>query len=201
MYHVGIFLFNDVELLDFAGPLEVFSVTSELNEFKLYRVFTISQDGKAIKTINGLKVLPDYGFTDHPDIDLLVIPGGDGTKKEMLKEEVLSWLSKCHQASAVTMTVCSGARLAGRLGLLNGLPCTTHHEVMEHLGQLAPETVICRDKRYVDNGKIMTAGGISAGIDLSLHVVEKQYGSNISDKTRIYMEYGDWIPLYERSDK
>ena len=94
MYHVGIFLFNDIELLDFAGPYEVFSVTSELNDDNLFKVFTIAQDDREIKSVNGLKVIPDYHFTNHPPIDILVVPGGAGTKMEMAKEAVLNWLQQ-----------------------------------------------------------------------------------------------------------
>lgn len=192
MYNVGIFLFNDVELLDFAGPHEVFSVTAELNNYELLNIFTISQNGKEIKTVNGLKVLPDYGFGVHPNIDILVIPGGVGTKAEMIKEDVLEWICENHRNSMITMSVCSGARLLGKLGLLDGLECTTHHEVMEHLQEIAPKAIIRQDKRFVENGKLFTSAGISAGIDLSLHIIKKLFGSEIANNTKVYMEYEDW---------
>lgn len=192
MYNVGVFLFNDIELLDFAGPFEVFSATSDLHDHKLFKVFTISEDGKEIRSVNGLKVVPDYNLNNHPTVDILIIPGGVGTKAEMLKERVMDWLGNTHADTSITMSVCSGARLLGSLGLLDGLECTTHHEVMNQLCEIAPKAVIRHDRRFVDNGRIMTAAGISAGIDLSLHVVEKLYGRGIADKTRAYMEYGDW---------
>lgn len=192
MYNVGIFLFHNIELLDFAGPYEVFSVTSELNNYELYNVFTISQDGKEIKSVNGLKVLPDYCFATHPDIDILVIPGGVGTKSELLKEEVLNWINKNHCNSKITMSVCSGARLLAKLGLLDNLECTTHHEVIEHLREIAPKAVIKSKERFIGNGRLFTSAGISAGIDLSLHIVGKLHGSNIANSTRAYMEYGEW---------
>lgn len=192
MYNVGILLFDDIELLDFAGPYEVFSVTSELNDYKLFRVFTISQDGKAIKSVNGLRVLPDYDFNNHPEIDVLIIPGGVGTKAEMQKEEVTNWIKENHNISTITMSVCSGARLLGKVGLLDGLECTTHHEVIGHLHEIAPKAIISPDIRFAGNGKLYTSAGISAGIDLSLHIVENLYNHTISDKTRIYMEYGSW---------
>lgn len=192
MYNVGIFIFNDVELLDFAGPYEVFSVTSELNNYNLFRVFTITRNRQDIKSVNGLRIFPDYGFDNHPDIDILIIPGGVGIKSEMLNEDVLEWLKRNHSNSKMTMSVCSGARMLGKLGLLDGLECTTHHEVMEHLREIAPKAIVKTDKRFVDNGKILTSAGISAGIDLSLHIIEKLYGADAANKTRIYMEYGDW---------
>lgn len=195
MNNVGIFLFNDIELLDFAGPYEVFSVTSELNNYQLFKVFTISSDGTEIKSINGLRVVPDFSFDTHPPIDILVIPGGVGTREEINKREVLDWITKIYENSRITMSVCSGARILGVLGLLDYLEVTTHHEVTNHLGEIAPNTIINQNKRYVDNGKIMTAGGISAGIDLSLHIVNKLHGEVTENKTIRYMEYGDWRSL------
>jgi len=195
MNNVGIFLFNDIELLDFAGPYEVFSVTSELNNYQLFKVFTISSDGTEIKSINGLRVVPDFSFDTHPPIDILVIPGGVGTRAEINKREVLDWITKIYENSRITMSVCSGARILGVLGLLDYLEVTTHHEVTNHLGEIAPNTIINQNKRYVDNGKIMTAGGISAGIDLSLHIVNKLHGEATENKTIRYMEYGDWRSL------
>lgn len=192
MINIGIFLFNDIELLDFAGPYEVFSVTSELNQYELFQVFTITQDGSSIKSVNGLKVIPDYSFSNHPPIDLLIIPGGVGTRNEMEKEPVLNWIRQNHESAEITLSVCSGAILLGKLGLLDHLESVTHHEVISHLREIAPETLINPEKRFIDNGRIMTSAGISAGIDLSLHVVEKLYGVEIRNKTVTYMEYGDW---------
>ena len=197
MYNVGIFLFHDVELLDFAGPHEVFSVTSELNNYELMNVFTVSEEGTRIRTVNKLMVLPDYSFENHPSIDILVIPGGVGTKAEINNSLTLSWIKKASLTSKITMSVCSGARILGKLGLLDNLESITHHEVIEDLSSIAPNTKIASGKRYVDNGSIMTSGGISAGIDLSLHVVEKLFGKEISYKTAAYMEYGEWKTLPE----
>ncbi len=195
MLNVGIFLFDDIELLDLAGPYEVFSVTSELNDYQLFKVFTITQDGREIKTVNGLKVLPDYSFDNHPAIDILVIPGGVGTKLEMNKPAVLEWIDRNYQSSQLTFSVCSGARILGKLGLLDNLESTTHHEVIPHLQEIAPRTIINRRSRFIDNGRILTSAGISAGIDLSLYGVEKLYGVKVKNKTIVYMEYGDWEKL------
>lgn len=200
MYNVGIYLFDDAELLDFAGPYEVFSVTSELNNYELLNVFTVSADGSRIKTVNKLTVLPDYSFENHPPIDILVVPGGVGTKAEMNNDQVLSWIRKNAENSKVTMSVCSGARILGKLGLLDNMESITHHEVIEDLTKIAPSTIIAYGKRYVDHGKIMTSGGISAGIDLSLHLVEKLFGKEISYKTAVYMEYSDWESLVEHKN-
>lgn len=189
MKNVGIYLFNKVELLDFAGPYEVFSTTSELNDHKTFKVFTISEDGGAIKSVNGLIVIPDYSFDNHPQIDILVIPGGEGTKKEITKRKVMEWIDKTQGSAEIFATVCSGARIPAALGLLDGLEATTHHEVINDIKKLAPNTAIDHTKRFIDTGKIMTSGGISAGIDLSLHIVRKLYGEETVSKTIDYMEY------------
>ncbi|KPU42753.1 isonitrile hydratase [Oxobacter pfennigii] len=192
MRNVGIFLFDDMELLDFAGPYEVFSVANELKGYALLNVFTITHDGKQVRTINGLKVVPDYNFENHPPIDILVIPGGNGSRALLEKPHVLDWIKKAYECSLLTMSVCSGARLLGKIGLLDDIQSTTHHEVFEDLRSIAPKAIIIENARFIDNGRIMTSGGISAGIDLSLHVVEKLFGREISNKTKVYMEYGEW---------
>ena len=194
MKNVGIYLFNKVELLDFAGPYEVFSTTSELNDHKVFKVFTISEDGGAIKSVNGLIVIPDYSFDNHPKIDILIIPGGEGTKNEIKKKKVMEWVNKTQGSAEIMATVCSGARIPAVLGLLDGLEATTHHSVIEDVKKLAPNVTINHTKRFIDNGKIMTSGGISAGIDLSLHIVKKLCGEDTAQKTMEYMEYGEAAP-------
>jgi transcriptional regulator GlxA family with amidase domain len=190
--NVGILLFDEVEVLDFAGPFEVFSVTSELNDYRLLRVHTISKDGGLVTAVNGLKVQPEYSFNDHPPIDILVIPGGVGTRREMADPKVLDWVLANHSTARITFSVCSGARILGKLGLLDGMASTTHHEVIPHLQEIAPATRVNPEARFIDAGKVMTCGGITAGIDLSLHIVGKLFGEAIRRKTVTYMEYGDW---------
>lgn len=194
MKNVGIYLFNKVELLDFAGPYEVFSTTSELNDHKVFKVFTVSEDGGAIKSVNGLIVIPDYSFDNHPKIDILIIPGGEGTKNEIKKKKVMEWVNKTQGSAEIMATVCSGARIPAVLGLLDGLEATTHQSVIDDVKKLAPNVTIDHTKRFIDNGKIMTSGGISAGIDLSLHIVKKLCGEDTAQKTMEYMEYGEAAP-------
>ena len=194
-YSVGIFLFDEVEVLDFAGPFEVFSVTSQLNNFEPFSVFTISETGEEINAVNGLNVLPDFSFEDHPDIDILIIPGGDGTRELINRQSVINWVNEISQGNEITMSVCSGARILAKAGLLDGHNSTTHHDVIKDVTNITSETNILEGKRFVDEGKIMTSAGITAGIDLSLHVVEKLFGKNMADETVIYMEYGDWRKL------
>jgi transcriptional regulator GlxA family with amidase domain len=195
MYNVGIFLFEDVELLDFAGPYEVFSVTSELNDHKLFRVFTVAENRSAVKSVNGLRTEPDYGLDDHPPVDILVLPGGIGTRTAYKNAAVLDWVRRTAAGARIVMSVCSGARFLGAVGLLDGCAAVTHHSVLGNLKEIAPAAVVDETARFTDNGKVMTSGGISAGIDLALHIVTKLYGQEIANKTIKYMEYGDWRSL------
>lgn len=197
MNNVGLFLFDDIELLDFAGPYEVFSVTSELSDYTLFRVFSVSEDGEEIRTVNGLKVKPDFAFDNHPPIDILVIPGGVGTKKEMDKSAIVEWIRWNSDRAKMTVSVCSGARILARMGLLDGMEITTHHEVFDDIRRIAPRATLNQKARFVDNGRILTAGGISAGIDVALHIVRKLHGDQVADRTARYMEYGDWQALPE----
>jgi len=192
MLNAGIFIFDQVEVLDFAGPFEVFSVTSELNGYSLLKVFTISENGNLITTVNGLKVQPEYSFDNHPPVDILVIPGGIGTKKEMNNSKTLSWVKTNYKTAEIVFSVCTGARILGSLGLLDGIESITHHEAISELKEIAPDTRINQTKRFIDNGKIMSSGGISAGIDLSLHIIGKKFGDDVKKQTMKYMEYGAW---------
>jgi transcriptional regulator GlxA family with amidase domain len=189
MLNVGILLFNDVELLDFAGPFEVFTVASEMHGYQYFNVFTLSCDGGTIKTVNGLRVQTDYSLDSHPAIDVLVIPGGVGTRKLVHDDAILGWIQEIHKSARITCSVCSGALLLGKLGILDKLSSTTHHQVLDLLKELAPLTTIDTSKRFIDNGKVMTSAGISAGIDLALHIVNKLYGSDAEQKTVEHMEY------------
>jgi transcriptional regulator GlxA family with amidase domain len=188
--NVGIFIFDDAEVLDFAGPFEVFSVTSQLNNHELFNVFTISKQAGVISAVNGLKVQADYHFQNHPTLDILILAGGQGTRALLNDPDTLQWISKTSEQAELTLCICSAARLLGKLGLLNGKHFCTHHEVYDHVKELAPAAVPQPGKRFVQTSeKLYTSGGISAGIDLSFHVVEKLFGKKIAQETAEYMEY------------
>jgi len=187
--NVGILLFDDVELLDFAGPCEVFAVADELNNHSLFDVFTLSENGDEIRTIHGLSVKPDYSTENAPRIDILVIPGGDGTKAVIRNQAFLDWIKNTFEQAEITFSVCSGARIPAILDLLDGKEFTTHHAVVDDLIAIAPKSIYRKGVRFVDNGRLMTAAGISAGIDLSLYIVEKLYGARVKEQTMKYMEY------------
>jgi transcriptional regulator GlxA family with amidase domain len=195
MKNVGIFLFENIELLDFAGPFEVFSVTNELNNFKLFNTFTVTRNENPVRSVNGLKIIPDYSIENSPKIDILIIPGGVGTKALLPDKSLLDWIFSQYQQSEITFSVCSGARVLAKLGLLDNAEFITHHEVIGDVLEIAPKAIVNKDRRFIDNGKLMTSAGISAGIDLSLYIVEKICGKEIRNKTVQYMEYGDWESL------
>jgi len=187
--NVAILLFNDVEVLDFAGPFEVFSVTAELNNYECFTVYTVAEKPEAITAVNGLSVNPRYCFVNCPRPDILIIPGGIGSRTAMNNPRIVEWVKASSQQAELVLSVCSGARILAKSGLLDGLVATTHREVIAHLRELAPHATIRENVRFVDTGKIMTSGGISAGIDLSFHVVEKLLGAETAAKTARYMEY------------
>ena len=187
--NVAILLFDEVEVLDFAGPFEVFAVASELHDYALFRVFTVAASAGPIHARNSLAVFPDYPLESAPRPDVLVIPGGIGTRTLMNNTAICGWIAAAAEQAELTLSVCSGALLLAKAGLLAGLRATTHHQVLELLREVAPDTEVIAGERYVDNGRIVTAAGISAGIDASLYVVGRLCGEAVSTRTAAYMEY------------
>jgi transcriptional regulator GlxA family with amidase domain len=186
---VGILVFDDVEVLDFAGPFEVFAVTAELAGQQHFRTVLVGKEDRVFTAVNGLKVLPNETFTEGHAYDLLVVPGGFGTRALVHDAEVMAWVSAQSASAEIVMSVCSGALVLATCGLLEGRRATTHHEVLHELAAIAPHTTVVRDQRYVDEGAVITCGGISAGIDGSLHVVRRLLGEAAAERTAAYMEY------------
>lgn len=186
---VAILLFDDVEVLDFAGPFEVFSVADGLRQRTAFNVITVAESTGTIRACNGLKVVPHFSLEDCPPPQLLVIPGGIGTRPLLNKPALLEWIRRRHKTAEITMSVCTGALLLAKAGLLDGLRATTHHGAFALLRELAPTTDVIETERFIDNGQIVTSGGISAGIDCSLHVVERLLGRDAADATARQMEY------------
>lgn len=186
---VAILLFDDVEVLDFAGPFEVFSVTDELNGYTKFDVYTVAAVKKPVTARNDLSVNPDYSSQDAPLPDILIIPGGKGTRPVLKHAGIIDWVKTCAVQAELILSVCSGALVLAKAGLLEQLKATTHHEVFETLAALAPNTEIVRKQRFVDNGKVVTSAGITAGIDMSLYIIERLEGREIAEKTAAYMEY------------
>ena len=191
--NVVILVFDDVEVLDFCGPLEVFSVTGRQDNVSPFNVYTVAEESGPIMARNQLSINPRYTIVDHPQPHILLVPGGYGTRREMYNTTLIDWIRSCSREADLILSVCTGALLLAKAGLLEGLAATTHYGAMGLLKEVAPNTTIQEGKRIVDNGKIVLSAGISAGIDMSLYVVSKLLGEEQALKTAHYMEY-DWKP-------
>ena len=194
---VGIFVFDNVEVLDFAGPYEVFTTAARvygkqhlLSSITPFEVFTIGKTKEAIHARAGLKIEPDFDFNTHPKIDVLLIPGGVVT--EALKDaSVINWIATTAKETQLTASICTGAFLLAKAGLLEGKSATTHWEDINDLRVMFPNLEVKEQMRWVDEGKIVTSAGISAGIDMSLHLVERLIDRDLALSTARQMEF-DW---------
>jgi transcriptional regulator GlxA family with amidase domain len=191
--NVAILIFDEVEILDFCGPYEVFGVTGKRDGSNPFNVYTVAEEGRPIIARNQLSINPQYNLLDCPRSDILLVPGGYGTRREMHNPVLLGWMEERAQQVELLLSVCTGALLLAKAGLLEGLAATTHHGAIDLLKKVAPNTQIKADERFVDNGSIILSAGISAGIDMSLYVVAKLLGEEQARETAEYMEY-DWQP-------
>jgi transcriptional regulator GlxA family with amidase domain len=187
--NLAILIFDDVEVLNFCGPFEVFSVASRFTEPPAFDVFTIAEKPRPIVTRGGLSVNPHHCVADCPRPNLLLIPGGQGTRREMNNPALIDWINDRSHEAELVLSVCTGALLLAKAGTLDGLEATTHHGAIDLLRQTAPKTIIHTDRRFVDNGQVICSAGIAAGIDMSLHVVGRLLGKEVAEKTAKQMEY------------
>jgi len=187
--NVAIMVFDEVEVLDFAGPYEVFNVTAELNDPAPFFVYTVAETSAPIRTRGLLSVNPNYSIFDMPAPHILLIPGGYGSRALLKKPHVLAWVKAQAASVEYLLAVCTGSLVLAKAGLLAGLDATTHHDNLSDLERLAPTCHVIADRRYVDTGKIIMSGGVSAGIDMSLYVVRKLLGDAVLAKTLNEMEY------------
>lgn len=192
---VGILVFDDVEVLDFCGPFEVFSVT-RLNEERRreepspFEVFIVAEkNGSVTTTTGGMKVVPDFTLENHPPLDILVVPGGWGTRHEAGNRNILDWIATRSSEVETLASVCTGSMLLGEAGLLDGRRATTHWQSLNRMESSFPNIKVVRDEHVVEDGDVMTSAGISAGIDLSLRLVAKHHGEKVARNTARYMEY------------
>ncbi|MBC7568599.1 MAG: DJ-1/PfpI family protein [Spirosoma sp.] len=201
MRTVVILLFDEIEVLDFAGPFEVFGVAGKRSGDAPFQVFTVAERGP-IYARNGLVISPTYLLNDHPKADIVVVPGGGGihpggtpygSRREMNNPAVLNWVRRTTNTAELVLSVCTGSFILGKAGLLDGLAATTHFMAVDGMRQAAPNTELRPSERWVDNGKIITSAGISAGIDMSLYVVGKLLGKPVADETARYMQYDYWV--------
>lgn len=191
--NVALVLFDDVEVLDFAGPFEVFSVTGQRDGADPFNVYTVAETPGPVLARNGLSINPHYTLDTCPPPAIIVVPGGSGTRREMHNATLLAWIQRWHATTELTLSVCTGALILARAGLLDGLAATTHHGALAELRAVAPTTTVEDTQRVVDNGRIVLSAGIAAGIDMSLSVVAKLLGTAQAQETASYMEY-PWQP-------
>ncbi len=194
---VGILIFDDVEVLDFCGPFEVFSVAGRLKATDnkqgetetAINVYTIAQNGQFVKARGNLIVQPHYTIQDHPRLDVLIVPGGRGVWAALQQQELITWVKNMAQQVTIISSVCTGAFILGNAGLLEERKATTHWASLERLDKEFPHTQVQRDVRWVDEGELVTSAGIEAGIDMSLHLVERLLGRETAVATAKRMEY------------
>lgn len=190
---VGIYLFKNVEVLDFAGAFEVFTTANRVFARRTpgketpFEVFTVAKTTAAIEARAGLKTLPDFSLIDCPSVDLLLVPGGV-VDAEIRDETVISWVRKTASSAQVTASVCTGAFILAKAGLLHGKKATTHWEDIDDLRSQFPEVQVQHGVRWVDEGHVVSSGGIAAGIDMSLHLVARLAGSQLAEATARQMD-------------
>lgn len=187
--HAAILVFDEVEVLDFAGPFEVFSVTDEISGGTRFAVTLVAESPGTIRARNGLKIVPDHTLESAPVPQLLIVPGGYGTRALLKKPALIEWVRRQAKSAEVVLSVCTGALILAQAGLLDGLDVTTHRENLAELARLAPTARVHGDRRFHDHGRIVTAAGISAGIDASLHLVSRLHDVATAQATARYMEY------------
>lgn len=184
---VALFLYDNVEILDFAGPMEVFMQAG-------FNVYTVGPS-KTIMAMNKLKITVDHVIGDKiPQADVIALPGGDGALDYIKNERVMSWVKKSVQSSTYNFSVCTGSYLLAQTGVLDGKKSTTFHSLIDDMGNQYPKVTVLRDVRYVDNGKEVTTAGISAGIDGALHLVARIRGEKAAKDVAFNMEYDKWTP-------
>lgn len=194
--NVGILLFENVEVLDFAGPFEVFSrtrlepgVESRLTDDSApFRVFTVAREAGRVTATGGLVVQADHGFADAPAIDVLVVPGGFGTRPLLNDDATLTWIRQVADDARQVTSVCTGALLLAKAELLHGKRATTHWAALDLLEETDASIDVRREERVVHDG-VVTSAGVAAGIDMALAVVEQLHGKDVADETAHYIEY------------
>jgi putative intracellular protease/amidase len=197
--NLAILIFDGVQIIDYTGPFEVFGGTYA-NNGPAFNVYTVADKPDAITTAMGMSVNPKYSFDNAPKPDVLLIPGGGGSKPGMpgvggvlANPRTVKWVQDQAKDAELVMSVCNGAFILAQAGLLDGLTATTTAPLINLLAEAAPKTKVINDRRFVDNGKVITTAGLSSGIDGALHVVEKLFGRGTAQMVALGIEY-NWDP-------
>ena len=193
--NIGIAVFEDVEELDFVGPWEVLSYWSLLWPDDEVKVFTVARQEGPVKCAKGLRVLPDYTWDTAPNIDVLIYPGGQGTRVQVNDQGVHGWLDEVKGNGALMTSVCTGALVFAGAGLLHGRPATTYWASFDELVAIDPSINPDREARFVDDGEVITAAGVSAGIDMALHLVARLHSTERAKEVRRGIQYDPEPPV------
>jgi transcriptional regulator GlxA family with amidase domain len=189
--NVGILIFPDVELLDFCGPYEAFTA-ARLDGQRCFNTFTVAETLDPVNAAAGLRFIPDYTIDTAPKIDVLVVPGGQGTRREIDNPKLINWIQRVAGAAELTTSVCTGSFLLGKAGLLANGKATTHWGSIERMRESFPDIQVLSDVRWVDDGAVVSSAGVSAGIDMSLHVIERLADVAAAESSARLMEYDYW---------
>jgi transcriptional regulator GlxA family with amidase domain len=179
---VAFVISNDATVIDFTGPWEVFQ-DCQVEGREAFRLYTVAESASAVRVTGGMQVVPDFSVDDAPAPRVVVVPAHRSTPR------LRDWITKASEKTDLTMSVCTGAFALGKAGLLKGRPATTHHLFLDRFAQEFPDVEVRRGLRFVESGRIATAGGLTSGIDLALHVVERYFGRDVAERTATYMEY------------
>lgn len=193
--HIGVLLFPDVEELDAIGPWEVLSCWTRTYPQDGYEVSTLSRDGGLVTCAKGLTVRSGHSVADAPDWDVLVHPGGRGTRPLVDDGEHLEWVRGQRATVPLMTSVCSGSLVYAAAGLLRGRPATTHRGAVDELAELDPSVTVRPDERFVDDGDVITSAGVSAGIDMSLHLVARLASVGRAREVRRFIQYDPRPPV------
>jgi transcriptional regulator GlxA family with amidase domain len=195
---IGILCFDDMELLDMAGPYEVFTTAARMHARgqpagtpPLFRVLVIAARPGPVSARAGLRVVADHGLHDHPPLDVAIVPGGV-VDAALLQPDLMDWIAAQARSARLVGSVCTGALLLAQAGLLDGRPATTHWEDLDALRALRPAVQVRSGVRWVDDGAIVSSAGISAGIDMALHLVERLHDRDLALRTARQLEF-DWM--------
>ena len=195
MTRIGIVLFDGAEELDWAGPWEVLAAWSQGWPDDEVDVFTVARTHELVTCAKGLKVLPDHSWESAPPLDVVVYPGGRGTRRELTDEAVLGWLRHERQRGTLMTSVCTGSLVYAAAGLLRDRAATTYWDQLDLLGELDPTIEVHPDDRFVDSGEVVTAAGVSAGIDMALHLVVRLHSVDRGREVRRYIQYDPAPPV------
>ena len=193
MTTIGLLIFDGAEELDFVGPWEVFTMAKVLRDD--IRVVTIAERAEPVRCAKGMRVIPDHTIADAPPLDVVMVPGGQGTRREVDNPVLIDWLRRIAPGLRWVTSVCTGALLLCEAGLARGRRVTTHWAFIEDLRKRYPDVEVLADVRYVRDENVCTAAGVSAGIDLALWLTGQIWGVDTARKTQRAMEY-DPAPPY-----